>query len=73
MAIEDTEKMTPQNVRTEEELCALDRDNIDSGAFWFIVSENSVSIGTTGSAFNDPVTIPKKDFDVFVKFYLEEQ
>jgi len=39
--------------------------------FWFIVSEDSVSIGTTGSAFNDPVTIPKEDFDVFVEFTLK--
>jgi hypothetical protein len=61
---------SPQSVSTNEELLSLDRDNIDSGGFWFLVSEDDVSIGTS---FHTSIEIPKKDFDVFVKFYLEDQ
>lgn len=61
----------PRDARTFDDVCDMPRDNVSSGAFWFLVDEVSVSVAEqkAGEAARAIVTLPRDVFNRFVNFY----
>lgn len=63
--------LTPRTASTINEICALQRDNVDTKHFWILVETGRVVITeqTSGQPPKSSVSIPKRVFNKFVDFY----
>jgi len=66
-------KTTPQSARTDAEMSSLRRDNVSTEGFGFLVHDRHVTIfeQREGEEATNQISVPKNDFDVFVKMYVE--
>ena len=64
-------KLTPKTANTFNKICQLSRDNIHTTKSWLMVGEKTVDICNqkSGEKSIGIVTISKKDFERFIKFY----
>jgi phage I-like protein len=63
--------LTPKTANTEEEICKLNRDNVSTKNYWFLVEENHITLAKqkSGEQAEAAISIPKKTFNAFIKFY----
>lgn len=64
-------KLTPKTANTFNKICKLKRDNVSTPNSWISVDATHVCITNqkNGSASTASVTITKKAFERFIKFY----
>ncbi len=64
-------KLTPKTANTFNKICKLDRDNLDSRNSWISINEKTVTIFNQrmGESPTGEVTLTKKEFERFIKFY----
>lgn len=60
---------SPQDCKTEKQICQLGRDNLDVGGLAILVQEKDVSLHFDGKY----ISIPKRLFDPIVSFYKKPQ
>jgi hypothetical protein len=67
--------LSPQQADTLDKICQLKEDNTDTLNFWFMVDEDTVTITKQGRGESSEWmhSIPRKDFNKFVKWYLKSQ
>ena len=65
------DKITPKAANTFKKVCSLKRDNVSTRKSWIIVSEKDIVIHNqkSGEKSTGRVTLSKKDFERFIKFY----
>jgi hypothetical protein len=68
-------KLSPQKANTLKKLCSLRQDNKALKDYWILVEEATVTLcrQTTGTATEQSITIPKRQFDSLIAFYQAEQ
>ena len=66
-----SKKMTHRKLRTNKQLCAMPRDNLDAGDFWILCGEDYVVLTAQklGNPSTGSITIPKRLFNRMVDFY----
>ena len=67
--------MRPYDCKTIDQVCALRRDNFDAGDFWIITDGYNVSLAEqkVGEKSTGMVTIPRREFNRLVTWYMREQ
>lgn len=63
--------MIPRDAITLDEICQLDRDNVDAGDFWMILDDGTVTLAEqpAGQKLKTKVIVPREAFNVFVDWY----
>lgn len=63
--------LTPKTANTFNKVCKLERDNISTRKSWMTIESGSVNIynQTDGCNPTGNVTLTKKEFERFIKFY----
>lgn len=63
--------LTPEQARTERQVCELKRTYVDSGEYWFLMDESSVTLShqKIGDAPTGQATLPRHVFEKFVRWY----
>jgi hypothetical protein len=66
---------TPQQAKTFAQICKLPRSGVDTKDFWLSIDVGEVTITKQriGEKPTQEITIPRRVFDKFVRWYQAEQ
>lgn len=65
-------RLKPIDARTVNQLCSLQRDNLDFKGFWILTDGNEITIcqQKTGETPKATISIPKAVFDRMARWYV---
>lgn len=68
-------KLAPIKAKKDIQILRLKTDNYSTDDFWILLNGDTVNIHEqrSGEKSKQNITIPRKDFDRLVKWYLREQ
>lgn len=68
-------KMSPKSAKSMKQVCRLESDNFDADGFWILHGINTISLAQQrlGEPCKESITIPKKEFDRMIEWYMREQ
>lgn len=68
-------KLAPIKAKKDIQIIRLKTDNYSTDDFWILLNKDTVNIHEqrSGETSKQNITIPRKDFDRLVKWYLREQ
>jgi hypothetical protein len=67
--------LSPYGANTLDKVCRLGRDNFSAGEHWILTDGFTVSVTAqkAGSAPTRQVTIPRKEFNKLISWYIRPQ
>ena len=70
-----TKTLSPRKTVTFNQICSLQTDNAGTKNFWIQLDVGSVHLceQTSGEAAKGSLTIPRRDFNKLIEWYLKEQ
>lgn len=65
--------MTPREAKTFEQICELDRDNVDTDEHWMILDSGGDEITLAAQQLGKPssakISMPRATFEAFIDWY----
>lgn len=65
--------MRPYDTDTEDKVCAQKTDNTAAGNFFMLADGRSVTIGTSTDGVGENCSIPRKEFNQLIDWYMADQ
>ena len=73
--MKNRKEISPKDCKTMDDVCSIRTDNAQTTGYWIISDCYQVTITKqkSGEDSTEKITIPKKDFNKFVKWYITPQ